>query len=45
MSKIVKFVAVFGLVAGVAACSSGSAVEEVIVTPVTSEPEFTGKYK
>ncbi len=49
MSKSIKLVAVFGMVAAVAACgSSGQTEEEFVVVdpaPITTEPTYTGKYK
>ncbi len=46
MSKSIKLFAMVGLLAAVAAC--GNRQEEFVVVepePVSSEPEFTGKYK
>jgi len=46
MSKSIKLVATLGLVAAIAACTSGKTEEEyVVVEPITSEPVYTGKYK
>ncbi len=45
MSKSVKFIAMFGFVAALAACAQQE--EEFVVVepePVTVEPVFTGKY-
>ena len=44
MSKSIKLVAMFGLVAAIAACAQQEE-EFVVVEPVTTEPVFTGKYK
>ena len=47
MSKSIKWVVALGLVTLVAACA-GQQEEEVIIVepePVTTEPEFTGKFK
>ena len=48
MSKSLKFMAMFGLVAVVAACTSGQTEEEYVVVnpePLSVEPTHTGKYK
>ena len=48
MSKSLKLMAMFGMVAAVAACSSGQTEEEFVVVdpqPISVEPTFTGKYK
>lgn len=46
MSKHIKILAVLGLVAGIAACASGSTEEEfIVVEPISVEPIHTGKYK
>ncbi len=49
MSKSIKFVALLGFVATVAACgSSGQTEEEFVVVdpePITTEPTYTGKLK
>ena len=48
MSKSLKLMAMFGLVAAVAACSSGQTEEEYVVVdpePISVEPTYTGKYK
>ncbi|MBD3662692.1 hypothetical protein [Sulfitobacter aestuariivivens] len=45
MSKSLKLVAMFGMVAAIAACTSGQTEEEfVVVEPISTEPVFTGKY-
>jgi len=48
MSKSLKLMAMFGLVAAVAACSSGQTEEEYVVVdpePISVEPTYTGKFK
>ena len=46
MSKSIKLVAVLGLVGVIAACGNNNNDEFVeVVEPVSSEPEFTGKFK
>lgn len=45
MSKPIKLIALFAFVGAVAACSGQQEEEFVVVEPVTTEPEFTGKYK
>jgi len=48
MSKSIKLVAMLGLVAAVAACTSGQTEEEYVVVdpePISVEPVYTGKYK
>lgn len=48
MSKSIKFFAAAGLIAAVAACSSGQTEEEFVVVepePISVEPTYTGKYK
>ncbi|WP_168797790.1 hypothetical protein [Aliishimia ponticola] len=47
MSKSIKLLAVFGLVAGLAACAQEETEEFVVVEPepISSEPVYTGKYK
>ncbi len=48
MSKSIKLLVAFGLVAGVAACASGNDVEEIVVVdpePISVEPVYTGKFK
>lgn len=48
MSKSIKLLAAAGLMAAVAACTSGQADEEYVVVepePITVEPTYTGKYK
>lgn len=47
MSKSVKLLAMFGMVAAVAACTSGQTEEIVVVDPepISQEPVYTGKYK
>ncbi|NNE52401.1 MAG: hypothetical protein HKN30_08355 [Sulfitobacter sp.] len=48
MSKSIKFLAAAGLLAAVAACTSGQTEEEYIVVepePISVEPTYTGKYK
>lgn len=49
MSKTIKLLAMFGLVAGIAACSGGNPQEEEFVVvdpePISVEPVYTGKYK
>ncbi|WP_165586993.1 hypothetical protein [Pseudaestuariivita atlantica] len=47
MSKSIKLLVAFGLVAGVAACASGNDEEFVVVDPepISVEPVYTGKYK
>lgn len=48
MSKSIKLMAMFGLVATIAACSSGQTEEEFVVVdpePISVEPTYTGKYK
>lgn len=47
MSKSIKYLALVGFVATLAACG-GSKEEEVIVVdpdPISVEPTYTGKYK
>ncbi|WP_170125865.1 hypothetical protein [Pelagimonas varians] len=47
MSKSIKLLAMFAIVAGVSACG-GQQEEEFIVVdpePITMEPVYTGKYK
>ena len=46
MSKSIKLLAAFGLIAAVAACAQQE--EEYVVVepePVSTEPTYTGKYK
>ncbi|MDU8913245.1 hypothetical protein [Aestuariicoccus sp. MJ-SS9] len=46
MSKSIKLLAIFGLVAGLSAC--GQQEEEFVVVdpePISVEPVYTGKYK
>jgi len=48
MSKSLKLMAMFGMVAAVAACTSGQTEEEFIVVdpePISVEPTYTGKFK
>lgn len=48
MSKSIKLMAMFGLVATIAACSSGQTEDDFVVVdpePISSEPTFTGKFK
>ncbi|MFK7837925.1 MAG: hypothetical protein AB8B60_17080 [Sulfitobacter sp.] len=48
MSKSIKFFAAAGLLAAVAACTSGQTEEEYVVVepePISVEPTYTGKYK
>lgn len=48
MSKSIKLLATFGLIAAVAACAKEQQVEEFIVVdpePISQEPVYTGKYK
>ncbi|MGB3243091.1 MAG: hypothetical protein WBB25_01040 [Sulfitobacter sp.] len=46
MSKSIKLMAIFGLVAAVSACTSGQTEEEYVVAePISVEPVYTGKYK
>lgn len=48
MSKSLKLLAMLGLVATVAACSSPSEPEEFVIVepePISVEPVYTGKYK
>ena len=48
MSKSIKLMAMFGMVAAVAACTSGQSEEEYVVVdpePISVEPVYTGKYK
>ncbi|WP_299561255.1 hypothetical protein [uncultured Sulfitobacter sp.] len=48
MSKSIKLLAAFGLIAAVAACAKEQQVEEFVVIepePITQEPVYTGKYK
>lgn len=44
MAKTVKFIALLGFVATVAACSSGVADDEVVLYPVTPEAPTGGKF-
>lgn len=48
MSKSIKLMAMFGMVAAVAACTSGQTEEEFVVVdpePISVEPVQTGKFK
>ncbi|MCH2095042.1 MAG: hypothetical protein MK160_07980 [Rhodobacteraceae bacterium] len=47
MSKSIKILALFGLVAAVAACGQPAEEEYVVVEPepISVEPVYTGKYK
>ncbi len=47
MSKSIKILALFGLVAAVAACAQPTEEEYVVVEPepISVEPVYTGKYK
>lgn len=48
MSKSIKLMAMFGMVAAVAACTSGQTEEEFVVVdpePISVEPTYSGKYK
>ncbi|CUH76520.1 hypothetical protein [Tropicibacter naphthalenivorans] len=47
MSKSVKLLAMFALVAGVAACGGAPEEEYIVVDPepISVEPVYTGKYK
>ncbi|EBA16532.1 hypothetical protein RSK20926_22444 [Roseobacter sp. SK209-2-6] len=44
MSKSIKFIALAGLLAAVAACAQQEE-EFVVVEPISVEPTYTGKYK
>lgn len=45
MSKSIKFLALVGFVATVAACGNSREEEFVVVEPISVEPTYTGKYK
>lgn len=47
MSKSIKFLAMVGFVAAVAACDNAPREEFVVVQPepISVEPTYTGKYK
>ena len=47
MSKSIKLLAMFALVAGVAACAQQEEEEYIMVDPepISVEPVYTGKYK
>lgn len=47
MSKHIKLLAIFGVVAAVAACGGQQEEEFVVVEPepISTEPTYTGKYK
>lgn len=47
MSKSIKLLAIFAVVAGVSACGQQAEEEYVVVDPepISVEPVFTGKYK
>ncbi|MBO9466168.1 hypothetical protein J7443_13065 [Tropicibacter sp. R15_0] len=48
MSKSIKLLAMFAIVAGVSACGGQQEEEEFIVVdpePISVEPVYTGKYK
>ena len=48
MSKSLKLMAMLGMVAAIAACTSGQTEEEYVVVdpePISVEPVYTGKYK
>lgn len=45
MSKAIKFFALVGFVATVAACGDSRSEEYVVVEPISVEPAYTGKYK
>ena len=48
MSKSIKLMAMVGLVAAVAACTSGQTEDEFVVVdpePISTEPVHTGKFK
>lgn len=48
MSKSIKFFALFGFVATIAACGNSSNEEEFVIIdpePISVEPEYTGKFK
>ena len=47
MSKSIKLLAMFAIVAGVAACGGATEEEFVVVDPepISVEPVYTGKYK
>ncbi len=47
MSKSIKLLAAFGLVAAVSACARNTQEEYVVVDPepISVEPVYTGKYK
>lgn len=45
MSKSIKIVLAFGLVAFAAACAQQEEVVYVDPEPITVEPAYTGKYK
>lgn len=47
MSNSIKIIAVLGLATFVAACGGNNNEEFVVVEPepISTEPEFTGKYK
>ena len=47
MSKSIKLMAMLGLVAAIAACTSGQTEEEYVVVdpePVSVEPTYSGKF-
>lgn len=46
MSKSIKFLAMVGFIAAVAACARNNDVDEFVVAePISVEPTYTGKYK
>lgn len=47
MSKSIKFIALVGFVATLAACGGNKEEEFVVVDPepISTEPTYTGKYK
>lgn len=48
MSKSIKLLAMFAVIAGVSACAQQEEEEEYIVVdpePISVEPVYTGKYK
>lgn len=48
MSKSVRLLAMFGVLAALSACGGGTASDEYVVVdpePISAEPTYTGKYK
>lgn len=47
MSKSIKLLAMFALIAGVSACAQQEEEEYIVVDPepISVEPVYTGKYK